>query len=89
MSARQDDVGPSGNTWLGKNLTDRLDRCIDSLNLVLQLSKVKQLAFFRVSPHRSLCVKQLAAVLGNHLLKAEAVVTLPLKADEASSFNFA
>ena len=33
-------------------------------NLEIRLNKVKQLAFFQVSPHRCPCVEQLAAVSG-------------------------
>ena len=70
MSARQDDMSPSGNTWLGKTLNKRLDRRIYSFNLVVHLRRVKQLAFFGVSPRPSHCVKQLVAVLGNHLFES-------------------
>ena len=44
-------------------------------NLVIRLSKVKQSAFFHVSPVVSILVELLAAVLGNHLLFRFATLT--------------
>ena len=50
MAARHDDMSPSGNTCLVRIRNNRLDRRIDSFNLVIHLRKVKQLAFFHFSP---------------------------------------
>ena len=50
MAARHDDMSPSGKTCLVRIRNNRLDRRIDSFNLVIHLRKVKQLAFFHFSP---------------------------------------
>ena len=59
---------------LGRLLTD-LTSEFTVFNLVIRLSKVKQSAFFHVSPVVSVLVELLAAVLGNHLLFLIATLT--------------
>ena len=53
MSARHDDMSPSGNTCLGNNLNLRPDLWIYILRYfkeIIRLRRVKQLAFFHFSP---------------------------------------
>ena len=57
-------MGPSGNTFLGRNWDPRPGSEFTIFGLVIRLSKVEQLAIFHFSPCRLSLAEQLAAVPG-------------------------